>query len=151
MDPRNVLLDRAPGEEGELLVRGPQVFAGYWNRPKETEEALLEGGWFRTGDIVSVDKDDFVTVRDRIKELIITGGFNDSPPRKLKMSSLGTPVCGTCVWWDCPARAAAKTWLPPSSRPRAPGWTRRRCWRLPGRTWPPRARRLQWWMSCRVR
>ena len=50
-------LDRAPGEEGELLVRGPQVFAGYWNRPKETEEALLEGGWFRTGDIVSVDND----------------------------------------------------------------------------------------------
>ena len=79
VDPRNVLLDRAPGEEGELLVRGPQVFAGYWNRPKETEEALLEGGWFRTGDIVSVDKDDFVTVRDRIKELIITGGFNVSP------------------------------------------------------------------------
>jgi long-chain acyl-CoA synthetase len=79
VDPRNVLLDRAPGAEGELLVRGPQVFAGYWNRPKETEEALLEGGWFRTGDIVSVDEDDFVTVRDRIKELIITGGFNVSP------------------------------------------------------------------------
>jgi long-chain acyl-CoA synthetase len=79
VDPRNVLLDRPPGDEGELLIRGPQVFAGYWNRPKETEEALLEGGWFRTGDIVSVDKDDFVTVRDRIKELIITGGFNVSP------------------------------------------------------------------------
>ncbi|GAA2144661.1 long-chain-fatty-acid--CoA ligase [Arthrobacter humicola] len=80
VDPRNVLLDRAPGEEGELLVRGPQVFAGYWNRPQETEESLLEGGWFRTGDIVSADKDGFVTVRDRIKELIITGGFNVSPP-----------------------------------------------------------------------
>jgi long-chain acyl-CoA synthetase len=55
------------------------VFAGYWNRPEETEAALLEGGWFRTGDIVSVDKDHFVTIRDRIKELIITGGFNVSP------------------------------------------------------------------------
>ncbi len=79
VDPQNVLLDRAPGAEGELLIRGPQVFTGYWNRPQETEEALLEGGWFRTGDIVSVDKDDFVTVRDRLKELIITGGFNVSP------------------------------------------------------------------------
>lgn len=79
VDPQNVLIDRAPGEEGELLIRGPQVFSGYWNRPEETEEALLEDGWFRTGDIVSVDKDYFVTIRDRIKELIITGGFNVSP------------------------------------------------------------------------
>ena len=79
VDPQNVRIDRAPGEAGELLIRGPQVFAGYWNRPRETEDALLEGGWFRTGDIVSVDKDYFVTIRDRIKELIITGGFNVSP------------------------------------------------------------------------
>ncbi|MEO8283778.1 MAG: long-chain-fatty-acid--CoA ligase [Pseudarthrobacter sp.] len=79
VDPKNVALDRAPGEEGELLIRGPQVFSGYWNRPQETEDALLDGGWFRTGDIVSVDNDYFVTIRDRIKELIITGGFNVSP------------------------------------------------------------------------
>jgi long-chain acyl-CoA synthetase len=79
VDPKNVALDRAPGEEGELLIRGPQVFSGYWNRPEETEDALLDGGWFRTGDIVSVDNDYFVTIRDRIKELIITGGFNVSP------------------------------------------------------------------------
>ncbi|MGY2746488.1 long-chain-fatty-acid--CoA ligase [Arthrobacter sp. UYCu723] len=79
VDPKNVAVDRAPGDEGELLIRGPQVFSGYWNRPDETEEALLDGGWFRTGDIVSVDKDYFVTIRDRIKELIITGGFNVSP------------------------------------------------------------------------
>ncbi|MET3165319.1 UNVERIFIED_ORG: long-chain acyl-CoA synthetase [Arthrobacter sp. UYEF10] len=79
VDPKNVALDRAPGEEGELLIRGPQVFSGYWNRPEETEDSLLDGGWFRTGDIVSVDDDYFVTIRDRIKELIITGGFNVSP------------------------------------------------------------------------
>ncbi|MDQ0756554.1 long-chain-fatty-acid--CoA ligase [Arthrobacter sp. B3I4] len=79
VDPQNIRINRGPGEEGELLIRGPQVFAGYWNRPQETEEALLEGGWFRTGDIVSVDEDYFVTIRDRIKELIITGGFNVSP------------------------------------------------------------------------
>ncbi|MEO5778497.1 MAG: long-chain-fatty-acid--CoA ligase [Arthrobacter oryzae] len=79
VDPKDVAIDRAPGEEGELLLRGPQVFGGYWNRPEETEDVLLEGGWFRTGDIVSVDADHFITIRDRIKELIITGGFNVSP------------------------------------------------------------------------
>ncbi len=97
VDPRNVLLDRAPGEEGELLIRGPQVFAGYWNRPQETEEALLEGGWFRTGDIVSVDKDYFVTVRDRIKELIITGGFNVSPTEVEDVLSEYPGVLEVCV------------------------------------------------------
>ncbi|MET4060769.1 long-chain acyl-CoA synthetase [Arthrobacter sp. UYP6] len=79
VDPENPDIDRPLGEQGELLIRGPQVFQGYWNKPAETRAALLDGGWFRTGDIVSVDEDHFVTIRDRIKELIITGGFNVSP------------------------------------------------------------------------
>jgi long-chain acyl-CoA synthetase len=79
VDPDDPTRDRAPGERGELLVRGPQVFGGYWQRPAETAEALLEGGWFRTGDIVVVDPDGFVSVVDRIKEIIITGGFNVMP------------------------------------------------------------------------
>ncbi|MCC3279826.1 AMP-binding protein [Arthrobacter sp. zg-Y40] len=79
VDPENPAMDVAQGTPGELLIRGPQVFDGYWNKPKETEAVLLNGGWFRTGDIVSVDEDGFVTIRDRIKELIITGGFNVSP------------------------------------------------------------------------
>ena len=66
-------------EPGELLVRGPQVFSGYWNRPDDTAKALLDGGWIRTGDVVVMDADGFVTVVDRIKELIITGGFNVYP------------------------------------------------------------------------
>lgn len=69
----------AQGETGELLIRGPQVFQGYWNRPEETAATLLDGGWLRTGDLVSQDEDGFVTVVDRKKELIITGGFNVSP------------------------------------------------------------------------
>ncbi|MBD8703134.1 long-chain-fatty-acid--CoA ligase [Frigoribacterium sp. CFBP9039] len=68
-----------PGAAGELLLRGPQVFRGYWNRPDETAEAFLEGGWFRTGDIVSMSADGYVTIVDRIKELIVTGGFNVAP------------------------------------------------------------------------
>lgn len=67
------------GQPGELLIRGPQVFGGYWKRPEETAETLLDGGWLRTGDIVTVSTDGFVTVVDRRKELIITGGFNVSP------------------------------------------------------------------------
>src|SRR5690606_7556646 len=69
----------ALGEAGELLIHGPQVFQGYWNRPEETAATLLEGGWLRTGDLVVQDDDGFVTVVDRKKELIITGGFNVSP------------------------------------------------------------------------
>jgi long-chain acyl-CoA synthetase len=79
VDPDDPLTDRPAGEEGELLIRGPQVFQGYWRRPAETAEALLAGGWLRTGDIVWVAGDGFVTVVDRVKELIITGGFNVSP------------------------------------------------------------------------
>ena len=69
----------APGEPGELLIKGPQVFKGYWNNPAATAEVLLPGGWLRTGDVVTVDPDGFTTIVDRVKELIITGGFNVSP------------------------------------------------------------------------
>ncbi len=69
----------ATGERGELLVKGPQVFGGYWNNEPETTKTLLPGGWLRTGDVVTVDADGFTTIVDRVKELIITGGFNVSP------------------------------------------------------------------------
>ena len=79
VDPELPSEDRPAGEEGELLIRGPQVFQGYWRRPAETAETLLPDAWLRTGDIVRVADDGFVTVVDRLKELIITGGFNVSP------------------------------------------------------------------------
>ncbi|WP_448002853.1 long-chain-fatty-acid--CoA ligase [Agromyces bauzanensis] len=79
VDPEHPDEDRPAGEEGELLLRGPQVFEGYWRRPSETAETLLPGGWLRTGDIVRVSDDGFVMIVDRVKELIITGGFNVSP------------------------------------------------------------------------
>lgn len=72
-------IEVAQGEEGELLLRGPQVFSGYWENEEETTKTLLPGGWLRTGDIVTVDEDGFATIVDRVKELIITGGFNVSP------------------------------------------------------------------------
>lgn len=79
VDPNEPTREVALGETGELLIHGPQVFQGYWNRPEETAATLLEGGWLRTGDLVVQDEDGFVTVVDRKKELIITGGFNVSP------------------------------------------------------------------------
>ena len=79
VDPNEPTVEVALGEVGELLIAGPQVFQGYWNRPEETAATLLEGGWLRTGDLVTQDEDGFVTVVDRKKEIIITGGFNVSP------------------------------------------------------------------------
>lgn len=79
VDPEDVSREVSPGETGELLLHGPQVFGGYWNKPADTEATLLAGGWLRTGDLVTVDADGFTTVVDRLKELIITGGFNVSP------------------------------------------------------------------------
>lgn len=77
-DPEDPSRDVGPGEVGEVLVKGPQVFSGYRNRPEETAAAFHDG-WFRTGDIVSVDEEGYLRVVDRIKELIITGGFNVYP------------------------------------------------------------------------
>lgn len=84
VDPDDPMRDVPHGERGELVVRGPQVFAGYWKKPEETDAVFVDdpaGGvrWFRTGDIVTIDDDGFVRVVDRIKELVITGGFNVAP------------------------------------------------------------------------
>src|SRR5688572_7010036 len=78
VDPDEPTVDVPPGERGELIVRGPQVFSGYYGKPEETERVFVDG-WFRTGDIVTVDPQGFVRIVDRIKELIITGGFNVAP------------------------------------------------------------------------
>jgi long-chain acyl-CoA synthetase len=79
VDPDEPTHDLPIGAEGELLIQGPQVFAGYWQRPEETAAVLLPDGWLRTGDIAVADRDGFVRIVDRIKELIITGGFNVYP------------------------------------------------------------------------
>ncbi|MEQ6903747.1 AMP-binding protein [Nocardioides sp. YIM 152588] len=64
---------------GELLVRGPQVFAGYWNQDDETARQLDPDGWLHTGDVVEVDPTGWITLVDRVKEMIIVGGFKVYP------------------------------------------------------------------------
>ena len=78
-DPSRVV---AQGERGELHGSGPQVFSGSWQRPEESAECFVQADgrqWVRTGDVVVMDEDGFVTVVDRIKEMIITGGFKVFP------------------------------------------------------------------------
>jgi len=79
VDPNDLEKEVEFGEVGELVIKGPQVFQGYWKNEAETEQVMLPDGWLRTGDLVTQDEDGFVTGVDRKKEIIITGGFNVSP------------------------------------------------------------------------
>ncbi len=67
------------GSGGEILIKGPSVFAGYWRQERATAEAFDEEGWMRTGDLATLDSDGYVTIVGRSKELIITGGYNVYP------------------------------------------------------------------------
>ena len=67
------------GEVGEICVRGPQVTAGYWNRPDETAKVMLPGGWLRTGDVGRMNESGYVFIEDRKKDMILVSGFNVYP------------------------------------------------------------------------
>ena len=92
--------DVAMGEAGELLIRGPQLMDGYYNRPEETA-ATLRDGWLHTGDIATMDADGYVAIVDRKKEMIIVSGFNVYPreveetlarhPAVLEGAAIGVP------------------------------------------------------------
>ena len=69
----------ATGERGEICVKGPNVMAGYWNRPEATAEAIDQNGWFHTGDVGYFDEDNFLFICDRIKDMVISGGENIYP------------------------------------------------------------------------
>jgi long-chain acyl-CoA synthetase len=91
----------APGEAGELCIRGPQVMREYWNRPDETAEAFTPDRYFRTGDIATIDARGFLTIVDRKKDIIIVSGFNVVPnevedvvashPGVLEVAAVGIP------------------------------------------------------------
>ncbi|MHB9758831.1 o-succinylbenzoate--CoA ligase [Streptomyces sp. BYX5S] len=83
------------GETGEVLVRGPHVMPGYWGLPTETEAAFSDG-WFRTGDAARVDADGYVTIVDRFKDMIISGGENIYPA-EIEAALLAHPDVAECA------------------------------------------------------
>ncbi len=105
------------GERGELCVKGPQVMKGYWQRPEATAEVMDADGWFKTGDVAVIDEDGFVSIVDRIKDLIIVSGFNVYPneiedvvaahPKVANAAAIGVP--------DDKSGEAVKLFVVPSS------------------------------------
>jgi fatty-acyl-CoA synthase len=73
------LADVPPGHRGEIIIAGPNVMKGYWGRPDATEQAFSADGWLRTGDVGAPDDDGYVTIVDRLKDMIISGGENIYP------------------------------------------------------------------------
>jgi long-chain acyl-CoA synthetase len=83
-------------EDGEVLVRGPSVFIGYWNRPEETKNACVDG-WFKTGDIGRIDDDGFLSITDRKKDLIKTSGGKFIAPQPIESCIKLNYLVGTAV------------------------------------------------------
>jgi long-chain acyl-CoA synthetase len=90
----------AIGEVGEICIRGPQVMKGYWQRPDETAQ-VMDGAWFKSGDIGFMDAEGFVKIVDRKKDMILVSGFNVYPneiedvvvhhPKVLEAAAIGVP------------------------------------------------------------
>jgi long-chain acyl-CoA synthetase len=94
-------VDVAPGDAGELCIRGPQVTTGYWQRPEESAQAFFADGWFRSGDVARRDADGYLYLLDRRKDMILVSGFNVFPneiedvaalhPGVLEAAAVGVP------------------------------------------------------------
>jgi long-chain acyl-CoA synthetase len=87
--------DVEPGDPGEVIVRGPNVFRGYWNRPEDSERAFLDG-WFCTGDVAVADDDGDLFIVDRRRDLILVSGFNVYP-REVEDVLRRHPNVGDCA------------------------------------------------------
>ena len=101
--------DCAPGEQGEVWVKGNHIMREYWHRPEATAETITQEGWLRTGDVASIDDDGFVFIQDRIKDMIISGGENVYPaeienvilthPEVVEVAVIGQP---SSKWGESP-------------------------------------------------
>jgi long-chain acyl-CoA synthetase len=78
VDKEDPTRDAPLGEPGELVAKGPQMMAGYWNKPEATAEVFVDG-WLRTGDVATIDEDGFIFIVDRLKDMIAVGGFKVFP------------------------------------------------------------------------
>ena len=106
--------DVQPGEPGEVIVSGPHIMVGYWNRPEATAETI-RGGWLHTGDIATIDGDGFITIMDRLKDMLISGGENVYPaeienvvlanPKVADVGVIGVP---SARWGESPMAIVVK-------------------------------------------
>jgi long-chain acyl-CoA synthetase len=104
------------GERGELCVRGPQVMKGYWNKPKETSEVLKDGR-LHTGYVAVMDAEGYVYIVDRIKDMIITNGYNVYP-RNVEEAIYMHPAVEECIVAGIPDDArgeVVKVWIKPKA------------------------------------
>ncbi|MFC1412465.1 long-chain fatty acid--CoA ligase [Streptacidiphilus sp. N1-12] len=83
-------------DDGEVLLKGPQVFTGYWQNPEASAEALHDG-WFSTGDLGSLDQDGFLTITGRKKEIIVTAGGKNVAPAVIEDRIRAHPLIGECM------------------------------------------------------
>jgi long-chain acyl-CoA synthetase len=93
--------DMPTGEVGEICIRGPQVMAGYWNRPEETAKVMTADGFFKSGDMGFINEDGYIKIVDRKKDMILVSGFNVYPneiedviaghPGVLEVAAIGVP------------------------------------------------------------
>ena len=88
-------VEQLVGGVGELCIRGNQIMAGYWKQPEQSAEAVTDG-WLRTGDIVSVDEDGYISIVDRLKDMIIVSGFNVYP-NELEQTLTTHPSVAQCA------------------------------------------------------
>jgi malonyl-CoA/methylmalonyl-CoA synthetase len=91
------------GEIGEVQLRGPNIFKGYWKQPRKTAEAFTSDGWFETGDLGFREPDGYITLCGRSKDLIISGGLNIYPPEVERVLN-EHPAVATCAVIGCPDR-----------------------------------------------
>ena len=85
------------GADDEVLVRGPNVFAGYWNLPEKTREAIDADGWLHTGDCGAIDAEGFLSIKDRLKDIIITSGGKNITPSNIENHLKFSPYISDAV------------------------------------------------------
>jgi long-chain acyl-CoA synthetase len=104
-------------EDGEILFKGPNITSGYWNRPLATAESWDQLGWFHTGDIGHLDKDGFLYITDRKKDLIVTAGGKKIPPLKVESLLLSYSIISQSIYYgDAKPFCIALVYLSPDAK-----------------------------------